>query len=206
DMRYRQADAYLLSLVYPSPLAQLTLKDQEIILGIVKKLQRPAGILRYENDSYQSGNYWISDPSHFSEEQSSLPTLTGDASTPEGHQERLKNFIPQTEAQWFFDSFLCLSHLKIGQISDQNDQRMAHRHQAVIYFKRALGQITGEFDSVPLIAADGSTVSPFLLPESINILILEGKKYFLPSPILPLNWAKAKMMLAIHELEKAFQQ
>ena len=61
------------------------------------------------------------------------------------------------------------------------------------HIKRALTQITAE----NFITADGKEVVAELLSESINTIIFEDKRYYLPSPITPLNWAKASLAMAL---------
>ncbi len=200
DMRCRQADAYLTALIVPSTLEGLSERDLRQVLEIVETLKRPAGILRYENDSYQSGNYWIQKPGK--SEKSKGLTETGDASSHAVFLERFKNLMPHTEAQWFFDSLLVLARLHLASVTADPVQKRQDIHLATIHLKRALGQITGSFDGIPLIAADGTNVHAFLAPESINTVIIDGKIFLLPSPIVPLNWAKASLSMALNRYER----
>ena len=73
---------------------------------------------------------------------------------------------------------------------------------ATIHLKRALGQLTGNSNGAELITADGSVVRPFLTPESINTVVFDDKKFLLPSPIVPLNWAKAALSMALNRYEQ----
>jgi len=41
-----------------------------------------------------------------------------------------------------------------------------------------------------------------LTPESINTIEIDGKKFLLPSPIVPLNWAKAALSMALNRYEQ----
>lgn len=200
DMRCRRADAYLTALIVPSTLEGLSERDLRQVLEIVETLKRPAGILRYENDSYQSGNYWIQKPGK--SEKSKGLTETGDASSHAVFLERFKNLMPHTEAQWFFDSLLVLARLHLASVTADPVQKRQDIHLATIHLKRALGQITGSFDGIPLIAADGTNVHAFLAPESINTVIIDGKIFLLPSPIVPLNWAKASLSMALNRYER----
>lgn len=200
DMRCRRADAYLTALIVPSTLEGLSERDLRQVLEIVETLKRPAGILRYENDSYQSGNYWIQKPGK--SEKSKGLTETGDASSHAAFLERFKNLMPHTEAQWFFDSLLVLARLHLASVTADPVQKRQDIHLATIHLKRALGQITGSFDGIPLIAADGTNVHAFLAPESINTVIIDGKIFLLPSPIVPLNWAKASLSMALNRYER----
>lgn len=71
-----------------------------------------------------------------------------------------------------------------------------------VFFNRALGQITGGSTTSRGLAADGRPVSPLALPESYNVIVSGDAQYFVPSPITPLNWAKACLMLALEELRR----
>jgi hypothetical protein len=72
-----------------------------------------------------------------------LPDLTGSSS----YGARFKQFIPSTQAQWFFDSKLAMIYLQFAE-KDKKYLRLAK-----IHFKRALGQVTPR-DGVVL-ASDG---------------------------------------------------
>lgn len=190
DMRFRQADAALLVLIQPSPLEGLTETEQRTVLQIVRTLERPAGILRYELDSYQAGNFWIQPPA----EESDQPALTGDTSSDAAFRQRLSRLIPDTEAQWFFDSLCALARLHLAERTADPQLRQQDLHRAAIHIKRALGQITGS-----ALAADGRPVREWQTPESINTVVLAGRRLAFPSPITPLNWAKAGLDLALRE-------
>ena len=77
-----------------------------------------------------------------------------------------------------------------------------YRERQLEFFNRALGQITGGTKRNPQLGADGNPVPPFSLPESYNTIIKANSQYFAPSPIVPLNWAKASLWLALEELSK----
>ena len=200
DIRFRRADVYLMTLIIPSPLEGLNEHDLRQVLKIIETLKRPAGILRYENDSYQSGNYWIKKPGNIVKDIEL--NETGDSSTHQAFQKRFKNLIPHTEAQWFFDSMLVLTRLYLASITNDPVQRKEDIHLATIHLKRALGQLTGNSNGAELITADGSVVRPFLTPESINTVVFDDKKFLLPSPIVPLNWAKAALSMALNRYEQ----
>ncbi|MBI4865224.1 MAG: hypothetical protein HY815_33925 [Candidatus Riflebacteria bacterium] len=199
DVRFRLADAALLALLVPSPLAGLTEDERRKALGVVETLRRPMGFLRYENDSYQCGNYWIRQPD---EDSGRRPTLTGDTSSREAFLWRLGQLTPGSEAQWFFDSLLALARLGLARTTD--DPRLGEQdvHAAAVHLKRALGQLTGD----PAVAADGKSVRPLQPPESINTVIIDGHRYHLPSPITPLNWARAGLSMALGEYERYLKE
>ncbi|MDD5495663.1 MAG: hypothetical protein PHP46_01015 [Candidatus Omnitrophica bacterium] len=194
DIHFRLADFALVVLIQPSPLEGLSEEEARKALLIIETLVRPAGILRYRNDSYQSGNYWIKDTS---EEEKDKPSLTGDTSSANAFLWRLSKLIPDTEAQWFFDSLLVLARLHLAEITKDPKLKREDIYFATVHLKRALGQITGE-----MITADGKNVKAWQTPESINTAVIDGKRYYLPSPITPLNWAKAGLMMALTEYER----
>ncbi len=188
DLRYRRADAALLVLIQPSPLEGLSEAEMRQVLQIVETLERPAGILRYVNDSYQGGNYWITPE----EENTDGPTLTGDTSSDAAFRARLSKLPPHTEAQWFFDSLCALARLHLAETTHDPLMRRHDLHRAAIHLKRALGQVTGTN-----FAADGAPVDAWQTPESINTVEIGGRRILLPSPITPLNWAKAGLDMAL---------
>jgi len=188
DVHYRRADAALLHLLTPSPLEGLTLAEKRQIMLYVETLKRPFGVLRYANDSYQSGNYWIRPPA------GDGPALTGDTSSREAFLWRLSQLDANTEAQWFFDSLISLAWIHIAEIDDSN-MKSKDLHLAKIHLKRALGQLTGPNQ----IAADGKPVREWMAPESINSLVIDDHTYYLASPITPLNWSKAGLYMALNK-------
>lgn len=193
DIHFRLADAALIFLIQPSPLEGLSEEEMRKTVLIVETLRRPFGILRYRHDSYQAGNYWIKPP----EAEKDKPSLTGDTSSKDAFLWRLGHLIPDTEAQWFFDSLLVLVRLHLAEITDSQELRREDIHAAKVHLKRALGQLTGN-----TLTADGNPVDPMNLPESINTVVIDGHAYHLPSPIVPLNWSKAAMRMAIRQYEK----
>ncbi|MFH1791023.1 MAG: hypothetical protein ABH885_03445 [Candidatus Omnitrophota bacterium] len=189
DVRFRLADAALIFLIQPSPLDDISEREMRLALTIVETLTRPMGVLRYRHDSYQSGNFWISPPPG-----NSGAALTDDTSSANAFLSRLKNFIPDTEAQWFFDSLLTLARLRLAEITDNENLRREDLYFAGVHLKRALGQITGDS-----ITADGTIVKAWLMPESINTVVIDGHRHYLPSPIVPLNWSKAALGMALRK-------
>lgn len=186
---YHREDSALFNLFLPHPLKKLNDSEKLLGLTILEKLIRPYGVIRYPLDSYQAGNYWVKDKT-----VEGLPELTGDSSSSSSFKARFKQFIPSTEAQWFFDSKLAMIYLQFAH-KDKKYLRLAKLH-----FKRAVGQITPENGVV--LAADGKPVMNLGFPESINILVKDGKQTFVPSPITPLNWAKASFSMALQRLKR----
>ncbi|MDR0486297.1 MAG: hypothetical protein LBH29_06190 [Elusimicrobiota bacterium] len=179
DPHYREADAALLNIIYPSKLSRLSFREREKVLNTVESLSGIFGIKRYEGDNYQAANFWFHN----------IKTDT-DAKSIE---ERKKHFICGSEAEWFFDSWFSLCCLKLYQ--ESKEKRFLER--AFRYLNRALGQITG----ADAIGADGKKVPSFCLPESYNFLICARQKYAAASPIIPLNWAKASLSLMFKEFK-----
>ncbi|MDR3243482.1 MAG: hypothetical protein LBT79_01905 [Elusimicrobiota bacterium] len=181
DSRYRTADAALLNLIYPANLTRLSIVEKYKILEIVSSLAGDYGIKRYKNDNYQSANFWFNN-------------IKTDAAQ-ESMDIRKKSYIKGSEAQWFFDSWFSKCFLILYLESKQDKDLKA----AFKYTNRALSQITGN----NALGADAKIIKSFALPESYNTVIYKGKTYYAPSPITPLNWAKASMTLMFEEYRKA---
>ena len=49
-------------------------------------------------------------------------------------------------------------------------------------------------------------VNAWLSPESINTVVMDGRRPYLPLPIAPLNWAKAALAMALRDYEKAVSE
>ncbi len=187
DPRYRTSDAALLNLIYPAKLAGLNLADYSKVVNAIDPLIGEIGIKRYIGDSYQSGNFWKNEGS------------TDDTSSSENFSNRGKKFIEGSEAQWFFDSWYSLAMgILVQKFNDKN-----LKIKQVQFLNRALKQITKGSKSNPVLGADGIPVRSGALPESYNTLVnlKTGVRTFAPSPITPLNWAKASMRLAIDEMK-----
>lgn len=189
DVHFRRADCALAFLIQPAPLEGLSEADMRRILLIVETLRRPSGVLRYNHDSYQSGNYWIASPPAA---DTHAAGLTADTSSQSAYLDRLSRLMPETEAQWFFDSILAMDRLYLAGITEDTNLRRQDMHDAAVHLKRALGQLTGD-----TMTSDGQMAPPWQAPESINTVIVAGQAYYLPSPIVPLNWAKAGLSMAL---------
>jgi len=179
DPRYRQADAALLSLIYPAHLHRLTIGQKEHVLDIVAPLMGYIGIRRYFHDDYQSANFWFHN----------IKTDTDSSS----HEARKKQFIPGTEAQWFFDSWYAKAALMVYK----ETKNPHYQALAVRSMNRAVAQITGK----NMIGANGKPVASQALPESYNFIADKGELWESPSPITPLNWSKASMTLMLEEMK-----
>ncbi|APC91850.1 MULTISPECIES: hypothetical protein [Francisella] len=187
DIRYRQSDAAMLHIFTPYFIEGLDFAEYQKSLAYIDALIRDYGVIRYVNDSYQAANFWL-DNRNIEKE-----SLTDDASTPEQFIQRAVGQLRDSEAQWFFDSMIALAMMNLYDKYPLQIDKVSFFNKIVWHLKRALAQMTGE----TAIAADGHAVAAELLPESINTVIFADKKYFLASPITPLNWAKASLALAL---------
>ena len=183
EPKYREADAALLNLIFPAKLSRLKLAQKKNILRIIAPLVGRIGIKRYLNDSYQSGNFWFLDPT------------TDNTSGLESFETRNSRFIPSTEAEWFFDSWVSKC---FGLIYKESKDELDHAEQ-IRFFNRALGQITGGTKG-KVLGADGAAVPELSFPESYNTVALNHSQFYIPSPVTPLNWAKASYLVARQEL------
>jgi hypothetical protein len=189
DLRYREADAALLALVYPARLERIAPATFDAILEAVSTLVRPAGVLRYVGDVYQCAGYWAG-ASHGEHE-----LRTDDCSRPEDFARRAVGRPTDTEAEWFFDSWLALGWLRrFERTNAPSDRRRAEAHVARALRQRTPSQARG---------ADGSPVPAGAFPESYNVVLEGGERSYAPSPITPLNWAKASLGLALRALSRA---
>jgi hypothetical protein len=170
--------------IYPAKLKQLSVDEKKQILEINSKLIGDAGIRRYFKDNYQSGNFWFND-------------IKTDAD-PESMKKRSDAFIKDSEAQWFFDSWVGLCALELYK----ETQDLKYLNLTFKHFNRSLGQITYDGDN-KLLGANGLPIVKKSFPESYNTVISDsGNKFFVPSPITPLNWAKASFNLLLIQLSK----
>ena len=202
---YREADIALAHLVVPGIESSLLGSNPALIRSILVKLEtlrRPAGILRYPMDSYQSGNYWTTIHRGW---DGYLGTEFDNRRPNDPKIIFLTRFfsplISDSEAQWFFDSTIAMLYLRLYEIEPSgSQQKLRDLHKATIHLKRALSQFTGSHaparPDVHAITANGMKVKPWLLPESVNTLVVDGKRHLVPSPIVPLNWAKASLSMA----------
>ena len=192
--KFRKADAALLSVIFPARLRNLTMKTKTAVLDCVDPLIGEIGIKRYEGDSYQSGNFWF--------KQDGLAAAIDDDEENTSRSEseflgRQKQFTSGTEAQWFFDSWYSIAVGELYKRTGDPDLKM-RQYQ---FFNRALAQITAGPDSeLNRLGADGDPVPAHSTPESYNVVYGEGERFYVPSPITPLNWARASLKLAFENL------
>lgn len=196
SVNYRREDAALFNLFLPWPLKRLNFSEKQASLTILEKLIRPFGVIRYKNDSYQGGNYWLKE---LQKSKTAGPSLTGDASGKDAFQKRFEKLLPNSEAQWFFDSKFSMIYLHMSKVSRSSRLKSQYLKLSQLFLKRALGQITDENQ----LAADLKPIRSWQAPESINTVIYKGKVYYFASPITPLNWAKASLKMALIRHKKA---
>ncbi len=187
DICYRESDAAMLHIFTPYFSDDLEFAEYQKTLALVEDLVRDYGVIRYKGDSYQSGNFWFEDDSTAKE------SLTDDASSVEEFAKRAKGRFEDSKVQWFFDSMLALAMMNLYDKYSQEFNKDKYFNKVAWHLKRALAQMTaGDY-----ITADGQPVNAELLPESINVIIFDEQRYYLPSPITPLNWAKASLATAL---------
>jgi hypothetical protein len=181
---YRTSDAAMYATIYPAKLKQLSIDEKKQILEINSELIGEVGIKRYFKDNYQSGNFWFND-------------IKTDAD-PESMKKRSDSFIKGSEAQWFFDSWVGICTLEMyKETKDLKYLNLTFKH-----FNRSLGYITYDGDD-KLLGANGLPIVKKSFPESYNTVILDdNNKFFVPSPITPLNWAKGSFNLLLNKLYK----
>lgn len=194
DPKYRGPDAALLGILYPLELARVDPASREELFVSLEPLFGERGVRRYLQDSYQCAGYW--DKSATGE----MDSRTDDYSEGEKFAERARGFKPGTEAQWFFDSWLAAAFAR--EYARKGDETTIAR--AWNFFRRAAAQITSDDPShESRTAADGVPVGARVFPESYNVVVRGDAVGFRPSPITPLNWAKASFLMAMREIEAA---
>ena len=190
DPNYRTADAALLNLIYPCTLNNFDSTYQMKILQIVNDdLVTPTGIKRYKDDTYQSANYWF------------LVNTTG-IDDSETAAKRKKEFIPGTEASWFFDSWFALCSFKLmNDESVPSPDKLLLENNLYKFLNRSIGQITQANNYV----ADGDTVTNMGLPESYNIIYKNNNNFwYIASSIDDLNWARSMFSILLETLDRNF--
>ncbi len=169
----RRYDAALLFLIYPLETAKNEIADQ-ILQDVIDNLQGEYGIRRYLGDSYWAPDY---------KTKLSKETRTIDFSDDMSSRDAL---LPEKglEAQWcIFDPIVSIIFGK----KFQEHRRQEDLQKQIEYLNRSLGQITGSVDQIP----------PFRCPE---MYYLENGDY-VPNDHVPLLWAQANLMLALHEMK-----
>jgi len=196
----RKADAALLFLctLKNTPYYNDSEKIKQI-LNICSSLIGPYGIYRYKYDAYQAMNYWIS---------YEIPSaISGENTSELRFMTRLqKGYMPHKQfydAQWFFDSYFAIAYYRLSFLEKDFETKKYYLSQGDIHLKRTLAQLTDE----NTYAANGEKLKAWQLPESINTVAdQENGIKALTSPICPLNWAKAALLIALDEAKMAHNQ
>ncbi len=175
DPRRRTSDAALLSVLYPFSDLEMDVSSLKRVIGFVIPLIRERGIIRYCGDAYQARGFW-----------SETQAATTDHSDLGAFTSRGSSLRWGDEAQWFFDSWLSagLSRFVRASARDAYERETALRC-AWLALQRAVAQITPQYEC----------------PESYNVV---SEAVFTPSPICPLEWAKASLRLAFSEMGKIY--
>ncbi len=193
----RRADIALLFLCLPEH-ALYTNNTQKIreILNLTLSLVGPYGVYRYKYDAYQAANYWIA---------SQVPSAISGPETPQRTfvTRFEKGYTPSKQpldAQWFFDSNFAKVYYNLSMLEKDPQVQAYYVRKGDMHLKRSLGQLTG-LDSY---AANGEKLPPLQLPESINTVIdIRQGVSPMPSPICPLGWATAALLMALESAETA---
>lgn len=187
----RKADAALLflALVEHTPYFDNPGKIKEI-LHINAPLIGPYGIYRYKYDPYQTSNYWID----FGIPSPIFGTETDQLRAISWWQKGYMPHKQSHDAQWFFDSCFADLYYHLSIMEKEATAKAYYLKHGDIHLKRALAQLSGP----NAYASNGERLEPLQLPESINTVFdARGNALPMPSPISPLNWAKASMQMAL---------
>lgn len=168
----RTVDAALLFLLYPLQVVTGNLGSQ-IVSNCEQHLKGDFGFRRYVGDSYWAPDYDL---------KLTAGERTRDFSEDMAFRDAMLPAIGQ-EAQWcIFDSMLSAfygSRYALGRDPEDLEQQTA-------YLNRALEQITAADDPGP----------PWRCPE----LYYLRRGAYAPNPHLPLQWAQANLMVALHAM------
>lgn len=169
------------------------------ILNITLSLVGPYGVYRYKYDPYQAMNYWI-------DYELSSPIFGKKTKEFQTLDRFRKGYLPNKQsedAQWFFDSNFASVYYRLSLLMKDPVIQAYYIKKGDIHLKRALGQLTG----INAHAANGEKLPPLQLPESINTVTDANYNYqAMASPICPLSWATAALLMALEDAEKAHTQ
>ncbi|NGX45838.1 MAG: hypothetical protein K940chlam2_01018 [Chlamydiae bacterium] len=193
----RRADVALLFLCLPEhTLYYDNPQKMREILNITLSLVGPYGVYRYKYDAYQAMNYWI---------DYEIPSaISGPRTIELSFLTRFnKGYAPNKQpydAQWFFDSNFASVYYKLALLVDGRDEQKYYVRNGDMHLKRSLAQLTGP-DGY---AANGEKLQALQLPESVNT-VYDADNHFrpMPSPICPLGWATAALLMALEDAEAA---
>lgn len=166
------------------------------ILNITLSLVGPYGVYRYKYDAYQAMNYWIN---------YEIPSAIMGPKTLESTvlTRFNKGYAPNKQpydAQWFFDSNFASVYYNLSLRVEDREKQKYYVRKGDIHLKRSLAQLTGP----DAYAANGEKLQALQLPESINT-VNDADNHFrpMPSPICPLGWATAALLMALESAETA---
>lgn len=186
DDNYRTADAALLNLIYPCNLKNLEHSYKSKILKIINDdLITPIGIKRYQNDNYQSANFWFNG-------------IKTDINEGDTAAKRKKTFIAGTEASWFFDSWYAISNLElVNDPETTSSEKLSLEDNVYKFLNRSIGQISQPNNYL----ANGETTDIMGFPESYNVIYKNNENYwYIASAINNLNWARAMFSILLNFL------
>ena len=186
DDNYRTADAALLNLIYPCNLKNLEHSYKSKILKIINDdLITPVGIKRYQNDNYQSANFWFNG-------------IKTDINEGDTAAKRKKTFIAGTEASWFFDSWYAISNLElVNDPETTSSEKLSLEDNVYKFLNRSIGQISQPNNYL----ANGETTDIMGFPESYNVIYKNNENYwYIASAINNLNWARAMFSILLNFL------
>ena len=186
DGNYRTADAALLNLIYPCNLKNLEHSYKSKILKIINDdLITPVGIKRYQNDNYQSANFWFNG-------------IKTDINEGDTAAKRKKTFIAGTEASWFFDSWYAISNLElVNDPETTSSEKLSLEDNVYKFLNRSIGQISQPNNYL----ANGETTDIMGFPESYNVIYKNNENYwYIASAINNLNWARAMFSILLNFL------
>ena len=186
DDNYRTADAALLNLIYPCNLKNLEHSYKSKILKIINDdLITPVGIKRYQNDNYQSANFWFNG-------------IKTDINEGDTATKRKKTFIAGTEASWFFDSWYAISNLElVNDPETTSSEKLSLEDNVYKFLNRSIGQISQPNNYL----ANGETTDIMGFPESYNVIYKNNENYwYIASAINNLNWARAMFSILLNFL------
>jgi hypothetical protein len=191
--RKRRFDSALLFLVYPLELVKGEMAET-IVSDVINNLQGDLGVRRYSGDTF-----WCRDFQDLPKEvQTSIYT---------NRQKWLKSnnklVVAGEEAQWcIFDSIISALY---GRRFQTPERKIDHLKKQIIYFNRALRQVTYKGSTVKVSQADGRQVfieiDEYKCPE---LYYIQEDRYS-PNVTTPLLWTQANLIIALRIMEQSLE-
>ncbi len=185
--------------------------DQDIlkIIRQMKKLERPEGIIRYEEDVYLHPFYWLGDKDELNPQFHRLPEKITGADLrekgfwPKNYQYLERIFGEDIEAQWsIHDSKMVQLYFALHQRTKNPSLKALSRSEIDRYILRAMGHVTGP----NLIAMDGLPVGEWRISEAKLIVkvfrdangawLEKPETLYVPCPHM-LYWSVAEFGIAL---------